>query len=571
MGSFLANIIQSLRGVGAFRVKSADQLTVDDSEAGEHKLKRELGPMDAIAMGVGCIIGAGIFVMPGVVAAKTAGPGIVLSFAFSAIPCIFVAYCLMELASMIDKGGSAYTYTAATMGELVAWIIGFDLLLEYAIGGSAVAAGWSEYLQKLLSGLNFDINWLGLHLHGVYLPTYMQHAPGSDTLPWKYVLSGVGGCLFGALGWFNFGSPFRVSGANAFALLGKLATVALYGVGAWGAYETAMHLTSVNLPAIVIIILLSLLLMVGVKQTARANLFFVFVKVAVIVVFVALGIWHVQSANFDPFLPYGMDGVFRGGVQAFFAYIGFDAVSTLPEDCKNPKRDVPIGIGGSLVVSTILYMTVALVMVGVVTYTSLNTAAPMAVVLEQLKATWALPLIVVGAIAGLTSVLIVLLLGPSRILMTMSRDGLMPPVFSKMHPRLKTPVGSIALLALMVGLPAGLIPISELVDLTSIGTLFAFMLICAGVIVLRRTAPEAKRGFKVPFGNSTAGISLFGTRVIAADTFPLLGIASTMVLMAYVELLTWERFVIWLLIGFAIYFAYSRFHSKFAGSGSSGK
>jgi APA family basic amino acid/polyamine antiporter len=556
MGNFLTGLINKLGSMGAFRAKPVDQLTGDDDESGGHKLKRELGPIDAICMGVACIIGAGIFVMPGEVAATKAGPGIILSFLVSGLPCVFVTFCFMELTGMISKGGSAYTYSSATMRELVAWIIGFDLLLEYAIGGSAVAAGWSAYLQHFLEASYIDVDWLGLHIHGITLPEHLREAP--KDMPWSYVLLAAGGSIFGGIGLSKFGLPLKSSGN----LLGKLLSVALVGAGIFGAVMVITHLHSINLPAMLIITALSIMLMWGVKQTARITFIAVIIKLAVLALFLAVGVWHVQESNFSPFLPFGWQGVFAGAIPAFFAYIGFDAVSTLPEDCKNPKRDVPIGIGGSLIISTVLYMAVAAVMVGAAGIQQLDTAAPMAKVFEIIGVTWPIWMIGIGAIAGLTSVLIVMLLGQSRIMMSMSRDGLVPPAFSKLHPTLKTPVWSIFLLGIGVGLPAGLIPIGELVDLTSIGTLFAFLLVCVGVMVLRRTEPTRPRNFKVPFANSTKSVMFLGVRWYAGDIIPVLGVLSTGLLMAFVSAVTWERFLIWLAIGLVIYFTYSRFHSK---------
>jgi APA family basic amino acid/polyamine antiporter len=556
MGSLLTNWFQRLKAMGAFRIKPASQLSAEDTDESGHKLKKELGPIDAIAMGVGCIIGAGIFVMPGVVAAKIAGPAVILSFVFSAIPCVFVIFCLMELAGMITRGGSAYTYSGATMGELVAWIIGFDLLLEYAIGGSAVASGWSAYLQAMLGAVQLDLPAIGLHIHGIHLPAALSTAPAD--MPWSFVCLGVGGALAGAIAWFN-------SNHHGHGLL-KAVAVGLFGAGAFGLYKVATYVTSIDLPAMLIIAALSVMLMWGVKQTARATLIAVCLKVAVVILFVALGAWHVKTGNFSPFLAFGIGGAFAGSVRAFFAYIGFDAVSTLPEDCKNPKRDVPIGIGGSFIISLVLYMAVAAVMVGCVYYLDLDTAAPMAKVFQVIGADWAVSLISIGAIAGLTSVLIVLLLGQSRILMSMSRDGLMPPVFSKIHPKLQTPTWSIFLLGLGVGLPAGLIPIGELVDLTSIGTLFAFLLVCIGVIVLRRIDPQHERRFKVPLADSKKQLTVAGITYRVCDTIPLLGALSTTGLMVFVSGVTWTRFVVWLVIGLVIYFTYSRHHSKYAWS-----
>jgi APA family basic amino acid/polyamine antiporter len=554
MGRFLSTITRKLSGMGLFRTKPVDQLQDDEGDGG-HRLKRELGPIDAISLGIACIIGTGIFVMPGVVAAKDAGPGIILSFGISGLACLFVMFCYLELTGMISKGGSAYTYASATLGELVAWIIGWDLLLEYAIGGSAVAAGWSAYLQSLLGTIHIDL--LGVQIAGIKLPAFLASAP--HDMPWSYVLMAAAGLVGGGICWRNFGSPFNLSdGRNT---LGKLFTVPVILGGGYGLFMAATHITSIDILAMGIVTGLSIMLAWGVKQTARMTTLFVVIKLAVIVLFIVVGIGHVDTANYSPFLPYGLAGAFAGAVPAFFAYIGFDAVSTLPEDCKNPKRDVPIGIAGSLAISSVLYMAVAAIMVGCVSYGLLNTAAPMALVFDKIGAGWAVPLIGLGAIAGITSVLIVLLLGQSRVMMSMSRDGLVSPVFAKIHPRLQTPVASIAVLGLAVGLPAGLIPIDELADLTSIGTLFAFLIVCVGVMVLRRTEPDRERKFRVPFSNSKRSVRAFGVTWTTADIFPILGVFSSALLMYFVKAVTWDRFIIWLVAGFVIYFAYSRFHS----------
>jgi len=460
-----------------FRRKTVEELSASPDESHGPRLNKVLTARDVFNHGVAAIIGTGIFVLTGVAAHDYAGPGIILSFILSGLACAFVSFSYAELASMIPVSGSAYTYAYATLGEIVAWIIGWDLLLEYAVGASAVAVGWSAYLQNVL------------HSVGVTLPDVIAHAPTSMT-----------------------------------------------------------HITSIDLPAVLIIGFLNFWLVKGVSHTAKMTSVFVMVKLAVIALFIALGVWHIHPTNYVPFMPFGFHGVLSGAAIVFFAYIGFDAVTTLSEECKDPQRDVPKGVMGSLVVCTVLYLVVAAIMTGVVHYSQLGgseSAAPMAHVLNTLGYWWASPLVSIGAMAGITSVLIVSLFGQSRIMMKMSQDGLMPALFGRIHPTYRTPVRSILVCGVVIAIMAGLLPISELAELTNIGTLAAFVLVCLGVIVLRRTEPDRPRKFRSP----------------CYPYVPILGIVMCIGLMFGLPLLTWIRFFVWMAAGLVIYFAWGKRHS----------
>ena len=449
------------------RTKPLAVMLAETAEAG-HRLRKTLGAWDLVALGIGCIIGVGIFVLPGVQAAKHAGPGIILSFAIAAAACACSALCYAELAAMIPVSGSAYTYGYATLGELPAWIIGWDLLLEYMVAAVLVATGWSAYFANML------------RVGGIDLPQAWCASPW-DKDP----------------GYFN-------------------------------------------LPAALIVLLLSALLVRGIKESSRFNLIMVSVKLAVIVFFIALAGGHVDPAKWKPFMPFGFSGVMTSAAIVFLAYVGFDAVSTAAEETINPQRDMPIGIIGSLCVATVLYMAVSAIMTGVVPYTELGVADPVALVLNHLGMPWASAVISVGAIAGITSVLLVLLLGQPRILFAMSRDGLLPPFLSKVHPRFQTPYLTTIFIGLIVALAAGLTPINVSSELCSIGTLFAFIIVCAGVIVLRRTRPDLDRPFKVP---------LF-------PALPAVGIVFCGALMVSLPGTAWIRFAIWLVAGLLIFFTY---------------
>ncbi|MBX7148345.1 amino acid permease [bacterium] len=446
-------------------------VTVTDLEVTEehHHLKRSLSAFDLTCLGIGGIIGVGIFVITGVAAAEYAGPAVVLSFVVSMLACIFTALCYAEFASILPVAGSAYNYSYSTLGEIFAWIIGWDLVLEYVVGSIAVAVGWSGYFVKILESL------------GIHLPAWCAAAPG--TAP-------------GAI---------------------------------------------INLPAAIIVLIITGLLVVGIKESARFTTAMVFIKLLAIGVFIAVGVKGIQPVNWHPFMPFGFSGVVSGAAIVFFAYIGFDAVSTAAEEAKNPQRDLPIGIIASLVICTILYIIVSGILTGVVPYTELRVSAPIALAMERLGYNWGSALVSAGAVTGLTSVLVVLLMGQPRIFFAMSRDGLIWPWAAKVHPIFKTPYRSQILTGLIVAAIAAFIDIGTAAELTNIGTLFAFALVCGGVIVLRYKEPNLHRGFRCP----------------GVPVLPILGIIACVVLMAKLPRLTWERFGIWLVIGLVIYFGYS--------------
>ncbi len=458
-------------------------LVLKETEDEKHGLRRALKAWDLVAIGIGCIIGVGIFVLPGVEAANHAGPGIILSFVIAASACACAALCYAELAAMIPVAGSAYTYGYTTLGEIVAWVIGWDLILEYMVGASLVAIGWSAYLVNLINHL--------LQPVGMSLP-HAWCAP-----------------------------PWVPQGQEPGIL---------------------------NLPAVLIIALLTWLLVRGIKESARVNLIMVIIKVVVILIFIGLTAWYVNPTNWNPFMPFGFKGVVTAAAIVFLAYVGFDAVSTTAEEAVNPQRDMPIGIMGSLAVATILYVIVAAIMTGVVPYKQLNVADPVALVLNTLNMPWASVVVSVGALAGITSVLLVLLLGQPRILFAMSRDGLLPPLMSKVHDRFRTPYLTTIITGTVVAVSSALTPINVVAELCSIGTLFAFMIVSAGVLVLRRTRPEVERPFTVP----------------AYPVIPILGIVLCGYLMASLPFVTWLRFLVWLVIGMTIYAGYSFRHSKLA-------
>lgn len=464
-------------------------LLLADTTAEGKQLKKTLRLWDLIALGIGCIIGVGIFVLPGVEAARHAGPGIILSFAIAAVACACSALCYAELAAMIPVAGSAYTYGYATLGELPAWIIGWDLILEYMVAACLVSIGWSAYFVNLFNNI--------LRPLGTELPAKLMNAP---------------------LDWSD----------------------ALHRFVTTGAY--------INLPAIFIIGLLTFLLVRGVKESSRVNVIIVIIKLAVIVFFIALASWHVDPANWQPFMPFGFGGVMTAAAIVFLAFVGFDAVSTAAEEAVNPQRDMPIGIIGSLLVATILYMAVSAIMTGVVPYQKLAVPDPVALVLNELRLPWASVIVSIGAIAGITSVLLVLLLGQPRILFAMSRDGLLPHRLSKVHRRYQTPHLTTMLTGGIVIAASALLPIRVVAELCSIGTLFAFIIVCSGVLVLRFTRKDIARPFKVPF----------------FPVLPIIGGLLCAYLMINLPRTAWERFLIWLIIGLTIYFFYGRKHSRLA-------
>ena len=466
----------------------ADIVASADVEEGRH-LSKTLGATSITAMGIGAIIGAGIFVLTGTAAAQFAGPAITLSFVLGGIACAFVGLCYSELAAMLPVCGSSYTYTYATLGEIFAWIIGWDLILEYAMGAATVAVGWSGYIVSLLRNV------------GIEIPPTLAAAPGTVV---------------------------------------KLAD---------GSTVTGM----INLPAVLIIAILTTLLVLGTKESARLNNVMVAVKLTVVVAFIAIGLFFIKPEHWHPFIPanagqfgsFGMSGILRGSAVVFFAFIGFDAVSTAAQEARQPQRDMPIGILGSLIICTVLYILVAAVLTGLVPYTELNVPDPIAKGVDAIGLTWFAILIKIGALTGLTTVILVLLYGQSRIFFTMSQDGLLPQFFASVHPRLQTPHLSQILIGTVVAVVAALTPISVLGEMVSIGTLFAFVLVCGAVIYLRRSDSDATRPFRVP-----------GVPVV-----PVLGILFCLLLMAGLPLVTWLRLVVWLVIGMVIYMSYGRNHS----------
>jgi APA family basic amino acid/polyamine antiporter len=456
---------------------------------GEHSLKRTLGPVQLVALGIGAIIGAGLFSLTGIAAAHHAGPAVTLSFVLAAVGCAFAGLCYSEFSTMIPIAGSAYTYSYATMGELLAWIIGWDLVLEYAVGASTVAVSWSGYVNSLF------------HDFGIELPPRL------------------------------IASPFQ--------------SITL----ADGTVTTGL----VNLPAILVVVGISLVLMIGIQESARANAVVVVLKVAVVILFIIFGWAYINPANYTPYIPeaagpghFGFSGVVRAAGVVFFAFIGFDAVSTAAQETKNPQRDMPIGIIGSLIVCTALYVLFAHVLTGIVNYKELDNAAPVATAIDRTGLAWLKTAIKIAIIAGYTSVILVMLLGQSRVFYSMSRDGLLPRVFSDIHPSWRTPYRSNMVFMVFVGLFAAFAPIQLVGEMTSIGTLFAFVLVCAGIMVMRKTHPELPRPFRTPL----------------VPLVPILGIVANLFLMAGLGRENWLRLVVWLVIGLTIYFTYSRHHSN---------
>lgn len=482
------------------RTKSVEQ-SIADTEEPEHQLKKRLSAFDLVVFGIGVIIGTGIFVLTGVAARDSAGPGVAISFIVAGVVCGLAALCYAELASTVPVAGSAYTFSFATLGELIAWIIGWDLVLEFSLAASVVAVGWSQYFVSLLDGL------------GITVPTAIA-----------------------------------------------------------GGEESA-----INLPAMAIVALLTVVAVLGIKLSSRFTAIMVTIKVAIVLAVIAVGAFFIKAANYSPFIPpsepaertsglqapllesifglepsvFGIGGMLAGAALVFFAFIGFDVVATTAEETKNPQRDMPRGILGSLAICTLLYVLVSLVVTGMQKYTELNPAAPLAEAFNSVDLPVFATLISLGAVAGLTSVMLILMLGQARVLFAMSRDRLLPVGLAKVHPKWGTPYRITIGVGVVVTIFAGFIPLEALAELVNIGTLFAFMLVSIGVIILRRTRPDLPRAFRVPF----------------SPVLPALAVLACLFLMLNLTGETWLRFLVWMLVGFVIYFLYGARHSRLAPRG----
>ena len=488
-------------------------------EQGENRLRRILGPTQLTALGVGAIIGTGIFILTGVAAHDRTGPALMLSFVLAGLACVFAALCYAEFASMVPVAGSAYTYAYATLGELFAWIIGWDLVLEYAVGSATVAHGWSAHFQEFIPIFHDALPWIPAHIPEAF-----------RTAPFNYCLNVGAGCP--TTGFVTTGSYF-------------------------------------DLPAILITFILTIVLVKGIKESATFNAVMVAIKLVIVLMVIGIGVFLINPANWHPFAPYGYTGLsffghtilgeaapggepigmFAGAAIIFFAYIGFDSVSVHSEEAKNPAKDVPIGIIASLIICTILYIAVSAVLTGMVPYKDIDINAPVVDAFKRAGMTWMQYLVAAGAMTGITSVLLVMMLSQPRVMLALARDGLVPKgFFGDIHPKFRTPWKSTILTGVFVAAMAGFIPLSILAEMTSIGTLFAFVIVCGAVLIMRRTNPNAKRPFRAPL----------------VPLIPILGILTCLLLMFSLPAENWYRLIIWLLIGFIIYFLYGRRHSVMA-------
>jgi basic amino acid/polyamine antiporter, APA family len=510
-------------------------LLEEAKETGEHSLKRTLGPFQLTALGVGAVIGAGIFVLSGL-GAHYAGPGLMLSFILSGMGCAFAALCYAEFAAMIPLAGSAYTYAYATLGEIFAWIIGWDLTLEYAMGASTVSSGWSNHFIELLAifqvkmplWLAYD-HWTGLRVAEKVIARQMALASDPNLIP------GTQAFLAKLTEIMAAQSPELVQRAHQ-----MLDAPRLFG------YEMGF-----NLPAFIIALVITAILVVGIKESARFNSTIVVIKVAVVLFVIGLGFRYVSSANWGSdwhsFAPYGFSGIGAGAAYIFFAYIGFDAVSTTAQEAKNPQRDLPIGIIASLIICTLLYILVASVLTGMVPWREVNIEAPIARAFLDRGLTGASHIITLGALAGLTSVMLVMLLGQTRVLYSMANDGLLPKkFFADIHPKWRTPWKNTILVGLLAAVVGSITPIDDIGKMVNIGTLLAFVIVCIAVMILRKTNPDQARPFRTPW----------------VPVVPILGIVFNGYMMYQLGWVNWARLVIWLAIGMIVYFTYSRHHSR---------
>jgi APA family basic amino acid/polyamine antiporter len=493
-----------------FAIKSLDAILAEGEDE-HHHLKRSLTAFDLMMLGVGAIVGTGIFAVIGTAVAGSAGhlgagPGLMVSFLLTAVACAFCALCYAEFASIVPISGSAYTYSYATMGEFIAWVIGWDLIIEYAIGNVAVAISWAAYFHQLMNGI------------GVHLPAWISVDYRSAVQAADLAMPG--------------------SGADP--------AVAL-AFEAWQHHPVVFGIPIIfNFLAASIVGLITWLLVIGIKESARVNNFVVVLKVVILLFFIGVGFSYVKPENWTPFFPNGFAGVWTGASLIFFAFIGFDAISTAAEECKNPGRDMPRGILGSLILCTVLYVAIAAILTGIIPWSQLGVADPLAAALTFIHLDWAAGIVSLGAVIAMTAVLLVFQLGQPRIFFSMSRDGLLPPVFSRVHPKYKTPHVTTIWTGVAVAAFSGVANINEMVELTNIGTLFAFVLVCLGVMILRVKDPGRKRSFRTPW----------------VPFVPLMGIAMCVYLMLGLPWATWERFIIWLAVGMAIYFFYSYEHSN---------
>jgi basic amino acid/polyamine antiporter, APA family len=494
----------------AFRLKQLENQLAEADMPGQ-SLKRRLTSFDLMMLGIGAIVGTGIFAVAGLAAAGTAtqpgaGPGVMLAFAITAAACGFCALCYAEMASMVPVSGSAYTYAYMTMGEFIAWIIGWDLIIEYAVGNVAVAISWSAYFHQLLQGL------------GIHLPA-----------------------------WISVDYRSAMQAGNLAASGGEIGPGMTMAHQAWLSHPTILGIPLIfNFLAAGIVGLVTWLLVIGVKESARVNNVMVAIKVAILLFFIVVGAFYVDTGNWTPMLPNGMLGVWGAASLIFFAYIGFDAVSTTAEECKDPAKTLPRGIIGSLIICTVLYMATAAVLTGIVPWRELGVPDPLAETLSRLNLNWAAGIVSFGAVLAMTTVLLVFQYGQPRIFFSMARDGLLPAGFSRIHKKYGTPHITTIWTGAAVALFAGVANLNEIVELTNIGTLFAFVLVCIGVLILRKRNPEAKRGFRTPW----------------VPVVPLLGVGMCLYLMLGLPWVTWLRFGIWLLLGVVIYVLYGYRRSK---------
>jgi APA family basic amino acid/polyamine antiporter len=502
------------------RRKTLDGIRKDAESSSAVHLKRSLGSWDLVSLGIGGIIGAGIFTVIGTAAAGSAahpgaGPGVTLSFVITAIACAFCAFCYAEFASLVPIAGSAYTYSYATLGEITAWIVGWNLILEYGIGNVAVAIGWTGYFHQLFAGLGIHIPaWLAVDYRSAHQAAEMVAAAGGAIPP-------------------SMALPME----------------------AWNTAPIVFgHPLILNVLAVAIIALVTWILVIGIKESARANNVMVALKLIILFFFITVGAFYVKPENWSPFMPNGFSGVWIGASLIFFAFIGFDTVSTAAEECRNPGRDMPIGIIGSLVICTVIYVATAAILTGIAPWRELGVANPLAAAFSGIGLNWAAGIVSLGAVVSMTAVLLVFQLGQSRIFFSMSRDGLLPRYVARVHPRFQTPHVSTIWTGVATAAVAAVTNINEIVELTNIGTLFAFAIVCAAVIILRVTEPDRPRLFKTPF----------------VPFVPLLGIAMCLYLMLGLPRITWLRFGAWLALGLLVYFAYGFSHSHLRRGGQDG-